>query len=492
MPQINDYIRVVRKERPVLSDIIDEFGELDVLSFSKQLFKKGEIQSAIYRSEFIDLLKLTFPETPKKIIDQLDVSLKKNPVASTADHHCIINHPVYLNSNILLSLFAGDFSQKESLVIAPPVLSFSAIPLNNTAYPRGFLLASPQGEKRFSFIGSKKRHRSIYAADPLVFSDGEIDRWIKNNGEKFTKKEIGLIEKFLLELMSNTGINDYKSYSDQIDVINRWIWSQFFPETELRFFPIEKITKKFFEETLFKNRDLPIYDFFFNMPCGKQDQLFNGIYGAWDLDKLESWKYGGGTSFFWGINSEKRMIALKREKGFLMASDKNFNPVKWKLEDIIEALKKNRIVPSILTNYLIVAGHYGIYCSGAFNQIGYLSPILKQYQKGLLTISKEESERIGKVLSGGVHAFLYFLFGETKKKVVPLCSLNILQQKEKIEAIPNILKKVTLNEVFNITAPLIFPFIVEPEIKDKMSFSFDNVLKELKKSMPKQLIFQKW
>ncbi len=114
MTPISSYIKAVREARPLLSKIIDEFGELNVFDFSRRLFQKGKIQSKIYRPEFINLLSLTFPNLPDDVIRQFDISLRKNPIVSTADHHSIINHPVYLNSNILLSLFARDFSQEKS------------------------------------------------------------------------------------------------------------------------------------------------------------------------------------------------------------------------------------------------------------------------------------------------------------------------------------------------------------------------------------------
>lgn len=493
MATISDYTRVVKKERPLLADIVDQFGELDLLSFSKELFKRGEAQSGIYRSEFIDLMFLTFPDLSKEILDKYNVSLRKNPIVSTADHQCIINHPVYLNSNILLALFSEDFSCGKKPYITPPILSFSGIPLNNAAYPRGILLSTPQGEKRFSFFGTKDRRKIVYSVNSLLFSETQIDQWVKNNEDVFSKKELGFIKQKLLEVSNDTRINSCISFSEQTIVFNDWLWEKIFPDAKLNFFPIDELSKNFFSKVLIKNKEFALYKFLFDFSAKKQDILFNSIYGAWDLEKLGDCRPGGGTCFFWGINKEKRMLPLKREGNFLKSLKADFKPIKWNPNDLAKELENKRIMPSILMNYLVIAGHYGLYCSGAFNQISYLSPILKQYRSALLEMrEREEASRVGKILDNGVHAFLYFLFGESEDKVIPLCSFNILQEGRKHRAVADILKNVTLKKAFEVTAPLIFPFITDPKNRDRMNFSFEDVYSQLKGVVPKNLIIKRW
>lgn len=491
MIPISSYTEVIRKERPLLAKIVDEYGELRVLDFSTHLFQKGALQSYLYRPEFIDLVSLAFPKIPTNVIQQFDASLRKNPIVSTADHHCIINHPVYLNSNILLSLFAKNFSQNKTPIVSPPILSFSAIPLNNAAYPRGILLANPEGERRFSFFGTEQRHQSVSLVDPLPFSNPQIENWSRQNKARFREDELEFIIKMLLDLVSNSNIANSENFLEQTQIFNSWLWSKVFPGVELFFLPVEKLAETFFCRILIKNKSLPLFNFLFNFPLEKQDQLFDGIYGAWSLARLNQWLPGGGTSFFWGITKEKRTIPLKRVEGFLTSKEENFKPIKWEAESLAQALQEKRIIPSILLIYLVLV-HYGLYCSGAFNQIGYLSPILEQYKKGLREISEEkETQRVERLLADGIHAFLYFLFGESKDKIIPLCSFNILQSNEKFP-VEKMLKNITLKEVFEITAPLIFPFVTDPKTRDQMKFSFEEVYHQLKDRVPQELIWQRW
>lgn len=491
MDNLSSYTEAVRKERPALSRIIDELGDLDVLNFSHILFQKGESQADIYRSGFRDLLTLSFPQISTDIIGELDKSLRKNPVVSTADHHSIINHPVYLNSNILLSLYAKNFAQNKKHIFAPPILSFSAIPLNNTAYPRGILLSGPDGEKRFSFFGASQRHEMVCLADPLVFSRSKIDFWIDRNKDQFSKKELIFISDGLSDLVSNSDINKARIYSGETQIFNRWLWSKIFPGVELNFFPAEELVKTFFLKILIKDESLPLYNFLFNLPLDEQDRLFDGIYGAWNLSKLRDWLPGGGTCFFWGVSKEKRSLPLKREKGFLTSKLKEFKPIKWDPWELAKVLEERRIIPSMLLIYLSLA-HYGLYCSGAFNQIGYLAPILDRYRKGLLLLSEnKEAQRVEQISAEGAHAFLYFLFGKSEDKAIPLCSFNLLQLKTR-PRLEDILCKVKVREVFEVTAPLIFPYITDPETRDKMGFSFEEVYIQLKDNLPEELVVRRW
>jgi hypothetical protein len=492
MTSLAVYVETIKKERPLLNKIVEELGDLNVKDFSKRLFERGMLQKGIYRPEFINLLSLAFPKTPKNIIEQLNISLRKNPLVSTADHHSIINHPVYLNSSILLSLFAKDFSQNKDVTIAPPIFSFASVPLNNASYLRGILLSGVDGEKRFSFFGSNRRHESMYVVEPLSFSEFQINQWIDNNIKYFSKKDLTFVKKSLLELTSSTDIAKCSSFLEQTQVFNSWMWKKLFPDIELLFFPIEKIVDAFFRNILIKNKNLSLYKFLFEFSLERQDELFEGIYGAWNLSKLANFIPGGGTSYFWGINENKGLLPLLRKDGFLVSKEAGFRPIEWNLESINKALEEKRIVPSILSAYLVMA-HYGLYCSGAFNQIGYLTPIINQYKKGLLEINEgEEAGRLAEMLTDGAHAFLYFLFGESRDKVVPLCTFNVLEQKSKINHIEEVISNINAREIFNITAPLIFPFIVSPRMRDAMKFSFEDIYLQLKSKVPENIIIEKW
>lgn len=493
MATLSEYVRIVRKERPLLADIVDKFGDLDVLSFSQRLFGMGEAQAEVYRQDFSDLLAESFPNLGTETLNQYRKALIRNPLVSTADHHCIINHPVYLNSNLLLSLFSKEYSSNQPPYITPPILSFSGIPLNNAAYPRGILLSTPDGEKRFSFFGAKDRRKTVSSVGSLSFSERQITYWLKQNKSVFSQQELEFVEKCLLDISQNTKINKCSDYSEQIMVFNDWLWEKIAPGKKLNFFPIDTLSGNFLCRVLLKQPRSTLYRFLFDYPLEKQEKLFDGIYGAWNLTKLHNFTPGGGTFYFWGLDNHQQMVPLKRIGCQLAAQNPDFKPLKWDIETIAEALQNRKLIPSLLINYLIIAGHYGLYCSGAFNQIGYLSPILKQYQKALFDMKEdEEAERIEKISANGVHAFLYFLFGESRQQVIPLCSFNLLQTGVNPEMISAILRSVTLKQCFEITTPLTFPFITDPQTRDRLHFSFTSVYSQLKDLVPKKLIVQKW
>jgi hypothetical protein len=481
------YSKVIQENRPLLKRILQDYGDLSILETTNLLLEKGKKHKSIYDSEFINLIKKTFPHLGKAYLQKLDACLKNNPVVSTADHQCPINHPVYINSSVQLSLFAKQFSENEKPYIMPPILSFSSLPLNNTAYLRGLLMAFPQGEKRFSFFGTSMRHMALPMVQSLSFNKTSINQWVKANSKNFTNNQLNEIKILLEKISKETEINKCKDYSEQISVWNKWLWQNFFPDYGMEFLPIDLLSKTFFTEILIHNPGLSLYKFLFSLSQETLIKLFDGIYGCW------STKTNGGTFFFWGVDKRKSLMQLKLKNNQLIADDKTFASIDWNPSSIAKAWKDKKILPALLTNYLIIAGHYGLFCSGAFNQIGYLQPIIKAYSIGLRKVNLiSEAQRVEQMQTDGVHAFLYFLFGATKDLAIPLCGLNMLQEKNKINKIEDVLKKITVNKAFSVTAPLNFPYIVSASDVKKYDFSFEKSYREIRKIIPEELIIQDW
>ncbi|OGK15295.1 hypothetical protein A3H80_00345 [Candidatus Roizmanbacteria bacterium RIFCSPLOWO2_02_FULL_37_19] len=485
MATIREYIDEVRKERPILDNLVTKYGNESMWSVSERVLDRGKQQAHFYRPEFIPLFKRAFPYLPVDVLEQYEETLKSNPLISTADHHGPIDHPAFVSSNILLSLYGN--------ITIPPILSFSSIPLNNASYPRGLLLGGPEGMKRFSFFGSRVRHETVNTVDALEFNSGTISNWTLENKKNFDSSELEFIESILKDFTRSSSVNDCNSYSEQVRIWNLWFWKKFFPNKHIYFNPIDDLTSTFFKEVLCKNSALPIYKVLFTLPQDKQERIFNGVYGAWKSDKLKSYSPGGGTWYFWGINKAKRMIPLRREGGKLTAHDKSFTSINWTPESLSEALFNKKIVPALITNYLVVGGHYGLYCSGGNNQVYYYGEIMKGYVKALENIGEfEEAKRVKKIDTSGVHQLLWLLFGKNKNKIIPLCSMNMFYIEKKLHNIMKIIDSIDFEIGFNIAAALLFPYIVSPQRRKEMNYTFEDTFIQLKNIMPNDLIFQEW
>ena len=492
MKNLDFYSEIIKEKRPLLKSLLDKYGNSNIWSFTNDLLSEGKKQSKFYNPAFIKTVKLTFPNLSKEYLDKLGSSLRMNPLVSTADHQSPINHALYINSNTQLSLFAKSFSDNRTPYILPPTLSFSSLPLNNAAYLRGFLMATPTGEKRFTLFGTSVRHDALSTIKALTFDNKSIEQWLTLNNKTFIKEELDFVGKLLTQFSNETSVNESKTYIEQVGIWNNWMWKQFFPEYEMRYLPIDALSKSFFINELINNSNLPLYKFLFAFSEEKQVELFNGIYGCWEIDKLSKFE-GGGTCFFWGIDQKNHLIPLLKKDKQLIAKDSSFSPIDWNPTSVANAWKNNRIVPSLLTNYLIMAGHFGLYCSGAFNQIGYFQPMMNQYSAALKTLGEDsESDRVAQMKTDGIHALLYFLFGCTKSKAIPLSGLNMFQQVDKIKKIENTLKQITVEESFKITAPLIIPYVVNPDEREKYNISFERSYKEIREYIPKELIIQNW
>src|SRR3990167_278552 len=343
MDTISIYSNIILERRPLLKTILQQFGDFSIWDATNELLTKGKKNKNLYNPDFIQLVKIAFPYLDKDYLKKLDICLRENPLVSTADHQCPINHPVYINSNIQLSLFTKSFSlnkkpyimppilsfsslplnntayirgllmaspkgeKRFSLFtksfslnkkpyIMPPILSFSSLPLNNTAYIRGLLMASPKGEKRFSFFGSSMRHAALPLVKAFCFDKKTIKSWLKANQNIFSNHELDFISLLLKKVSTDSSINKCTSYSEQISVWNKWLWSNFFPDYRMEFFPIDILSQTFFSHYLLNDQQLPLYKFLFEWSTDKIIELFNGIYGCWNIENSK------GTFFFWGID----------------------------------------------------------------------------------------------------------------------------------------------------------------------------------------------
>ena len=242
-----------------------------------------------------------------------------------------------------------------------------------------------------------------------------------------------------------------------------------------------------------QDKTLPIYKVLFELSPNIQNELLNGIYGGWSLEKLKKFQQGGGTWFFWGIDEDKHMIPLIRDGNKLIAQSSKFMPISWETQALYDGLEQKKLVPAMILNYFVVGGHFGIYCSGGNNQVYYYEKIMKGYIKALEAIGElEEVGRVSQINTQGVHQLLWFLFGKINGSIIPLSSLNLLEIKSKLKNVKQILKDTDFETGFNIAASMLFPYIVSPTVKKKMKYSSEDVYKQLVEIVPDKFIFEEW
>ena len=73
------------------------------------------------------LLEKLYPDIANDVVDQLE----NQPLVSTIDHHGVLNHPFFINSNLIFSLYGQEY-----LIC----LSTSGVSLNNSSWPASLLM----------------------------------------------------------------------------------------------------------------------------------------------------------------------------------------------------------------------------------------------------------------------------------------------------------------------------------------------------------------
>ncbi len=137
------------------------------------------------------------------------------------------------------------------------------------------------------------------------------------------------------------------------------------------------------------------------------------IQGAWDKDRLEFAPYmdmsdeqrskyveGAGTMFFWGIDKNKKSVPLVVFEGnngtaYLQRADRSFRDKSFRIpltaEHVKQALAEGKIIPSVATDFMVLAFARGLKCYGGSNQIDYL-PQMQEAMIKALQVAIESTE----------------------------------------------------------------------------------------------------
>ncbi len=100
---VNELKTAVFSKREVLEQIYNKFGRL---TLSEYVQKWQESQNIVSK-ELLEVLKECYAEIyGTEIAEQVSEQIKNTSLVSTVDHHGFLNHPFFLNSNLIFSLRA--------------------------------------------------------------------------------------------------------------------------------------------------------------------------------------------------------------------------------------------------------------------------------------------------------------------------------------------------------------------------------------------------
>lgn len=490
LEKIEKLKQAIWDKRPILGEIMLRHGDKTLYDYSKDFTDVNPAPSLDMRKpKLISVIKdLVSKRLGQDAAEGVARQLEKKALVSTIDHHGPIDHPFFVNSNIISSIpfaKANDPDLKYSIV-----LSFASVSANNaSAFPRGILFHGDMdgfGENliRLPILADKFKMGVVYGLDGFTQEDlnkanSQLDKKI-TSGE-VSKDQASKIRQILKVFFGNKDVLKIKDLASQISKINYLIWPTFFhtkkdedkliskfkPISDLIYIDIESVITETIINFHLNNPKSLIYNLLFNRELRDLEiKYFGNLYGGFSIDK--TW----GTFLFWGIDDKYRRVGLFLEGNEIVSTD---GSIRCELSPhaVLEGLKQKKIFPSMLLCYIMTSFYYGMKCLGGFCQVHDLTMVKEAWQNFLIEIGeKSEAESIIPIQTkelGGDGMILAYLIKGTE--LIASTGLDMMLDTEctMFDHYMDLSKKVTLNEMMNIMLPemytVLYPFDTrDPEL----------------------------
>jgi hypothetical protein len=414
--------------------------------------------------------------------------LQKLPLVSTTDHHALIQHPFFLNANIISAVPYLEYADPDVRYLV--VFSFAGISMNNASgFPRGLLfhggLNGSGNVIRLPLFPDRTKMSTVYSM--RAFTREDIDRMEK---ELMRRERMGEISpergKRVRELISSciatSEVLEEKDFQSQITQMNFHLWPKLFhapghdPHSLLSSFlsqkvpslvylEIETLVKELLLREHFHRKDSLLHRLIFD-PAMRPLVLrhFDGLPGAFSQSGQS------GTYLFWALDPQGHRVRLMVEGNTLRSFDGAYcfdlTP-----EAIAEALERKQIFPGMLLSYLTISLYYGMKCLGGFCQVHDLTMVKQAWMKLLSEIGeRDEADAVipvqTKELGGDGLTVAYF---ETiQKTLVPAMGMDMVldETDTTFEKYVDLAKKVTLSEAMQPLLPEIYSVLYTAQERD--------------------------
>lgn len=412
-----------------LAEIYKNYGHVSLFDYANE-WQVGEFRLAdVFAKALEAQVKKLYPDMAQKIVSQLQTW----PLVSTIDHLGILNHPFFINSNLIFSL-----RQHQKFLICLPTAGVS---LNNSSYPGCLMRHDEQGNiRRISFFPDRLKNLPVFSALPI---------------NKASLDKINLAKDLQVLLFNDELIFNFAHFSEQACALSSRFWQLIFPAApKLIYLPLEDLVSRVIVEIVAPQSDHLLHQLFFTQ-AGWQllEKYFRGLKGAFDIPPR-----GSGSFLFWGIDARGNRLRLFREG--LRIKDKRFFDLELKPDAISAVLNNKQIYPTSLICFLILL-YYRITCLGGFNQVNWLSEIKEKFIQLLKELGETgEAERIAKIptdnFAEGNLSFLY----QNGKLIKPAgWDIFSLGDKQIYEKYQNLGKTITVAESIETLLPEIYKII---------------------------------
>lgn len=397
---LNDLKHIIWTRRPILGEIMRRHGNTILHDYAQDFLDVNECPRLDARKEELITAAhaLITERLGNDVADRVARQLRRMPLVSTTDHHGPIDHPFFVNANIISAIPMMERADPElqSLV----VFSFASVSLNNaSAYPRGILFhAGERGEGplvRLPILPDKVKMSVVYGQAP--YSRDELARAETELARRITNGEVSALRGERIQTILNGifGADDIfaaKDLATQITMINHRLWPHLFhpthshtqkPAPELIYLDIESLVTKLLLDRHLDTTSIFHKIFFDEEFRGRALQAFNNLPGAYSLE--HDW----GTFFFWGRDEKGHRVRLLVGEESLIAPNGQLE-IALTPDALREALLEKRIFPSMVLCYLMVSLHYGMKCLGGFSQVHDLTMVKRTWAEFLIAHGQKD------------------------------------------------------------------------------------------------------
>lgn len=351
-------------KRKVLAKIYEQSAQKSLFDYARgwPVSLPTQNTNAFFAQAQKVLLKIYTPELVNKILPRAG----RSPLVSTIDHHGILNHPFFVNSNLIFSL-----GKNIKYLLC---LSTSGVSLNNSSWPGCLLVTGADAQqKRFSFFPDKIKNMAVLGT--RAFSRLDVKRISSRiqtanflPGPK-QQRLVGLVE----EIFNRPEIFEFSSFSAQAAFVSHLLWAKVFPGApQLVYLPLEELISGLIVNEIAKDKNSILHKLLFTQAgWHSAEQYFSGSHK--------------GSFLFWGLENGRRSRLARQGRQLL---GPNFS-VPPDVETIAGMLLAKQLYPTSLVSFLVLL-YYGLTCLGGFNQVDWLTAIKEKFTE-LLKASGEQS-----------------------------------------------------------------------------------------------------
>ncbi len=477
--------QAIWNRRPILEKIMRLHGQEKLSNFTKYFLSiNSHPQLDARRSELVSVAKEIISQRLGKTIgDEVARQLEAYPLVSTTDHHGPIDHPFFVNSNIIMAL---SFLQKKINVLKHLVVfSFSSISLNNaSAYARGILfhggINGTNNLIRLPFFPDKEKMGVVYKSRPFNATDiqrAHLDLDKRMSQGNITPERCNHVHQIIDELIATPAIIATPDLLTQITKLNYELWPFMFHPTHeavdanqgaipnLVYLDIETLASTLLIRYHLHNSRSPIYRMLFDSKMRERAmELFDGIHGA------HTRQNNLGTTFFWALNENNHRKQLELRDGRLF-SENSDTGISISPEPINRALAEKRIFPNMILCYLIISLYYGMKCLGGFSQVNDLTQTKMAWQqllreKGEIT-EAEAVEPVQTAAFGGDGLVLSYLSTPTGS-IVPATGIDMILENidTRLEEFQSLAHSITVEEMMYSMLPEMYTVLYAAQERD--------------------------